>query len=101
MADKSLLVGDEAAELLLQYAALLAQISRGDSVTLRAIGVDGEEVEVGFLLNSGTVLLIESSTSRLPEPENLDAVEYMRGRLRSFDAHGDEPVGGDIEIEGD
>jgi hypothetical protein len=91
MADKSLLIGDEAADLLLEYAALLAQIGRGDSVKLRAIGADGDEVTVGFLLNSGTVLLIESSTSGLPEPDNGEAERYMRSRLDSYNPTQDQP----------
>jgi hypothetical protein len=93
MADKSLLIGDEAADVLLEYAALLAQIGRGDSVRLRAIGADGDEVTVGFLLNSGTVLLIESSTSTLPEPENGDPVAYMTARLDSYKPEGGGPEG--------
>jgi hypothetical protein len=84
MAEKSLLVGDQAADLLLEYAALLAQIGRGDSITLNAYGVDGAEVRVGFLLNAGTVMLIESSTSTLPEPDNEAVVAYMRQRLASY-----------------
>ncbi len=96
MADKSLLVGNEAADLLMQYAALLAQISRGDAINVSAIGVDGELVEVTFLLNSGTVLLAESSTSGLPEPDNAAVITYMRGQLDSYGpvagATGDSPV---------
>jgi hypothetical protein len=85
MADKSLLIGDDAADLLLAYAALIAQIGRGDQVSLHAIGADGDEVTVGFLLNSGTVLLIESSTgSTLPEPDNSDAIEYMSTQLDRY-----------------
>jgi hypothetical protein len=95
MADKSLLIGDEAGDLLLEYAALLAQIGRGDSVRLKAIGIDGDEVTAGFLLNSGTVLLIETSNSRLPEPDNGEAVRYMRSRLDSYNVlHDAEPLDG-------
>ena len=81
MADKSLLVGNEAAESLVQYAAVLARADSADSVTLNAIGIDGAEVQAMFLLNSGTVLLAESSTSGLPEPDNADVVQYMRDRI--------------------
>lgn len=84
MADKSLLIGDEAADLLLEYAALLAQIGGGDAVRVHAIGADGDPVTVGFLLNGGTVLLIETSTSTLPEPDNSEAIAYLRGRLASY-----------------
>jgi hypothetical protein len=91
MADKSLLIGDEAADLLLEYAALLAQIGRGDSIRLRAFGADGAEVTAGFLLNSGTVMIVESSPSTLPEPDNSDCVLYMRTRLESYRTVGDGP----------
>jgi hypothetical protein len=84
-ADRSLLVGDEAADLLLDYAALVAQLGRGDSVRMRAIGVDGEAVTVGFLLNSGTTMLIESSASTLSEPDNAVVVEHLRARLAEYD----------------
>jgi hypothetical protein len=84
MADKSLLVGDEAADTLLEYAALLARLSSGDSLRLRAIGADGDEVTATLLLNSGTVLIAETSTSSLPEPDNGAAVSYMRGRIDSY-----------------
>lgn len=97
MADKSLLVGDEAAGLLMRYAALLAQINRGDSLDLSAIGVDGEQVHVTFLLNSGTVLLAETSRSDLPEPDNSHAIRYMRGELDSYGRDGGSPAFDDDE----
>jgi hypothetical protein len=93
MADKSLLIGDEAADTLMAYAALVATKDTGQTVVLQAIGFDGVEVAVTFLLNSGTVLLVESSESTLPEPDNEDQVVWMRERLRAFDA----PDAGDIE----
>jgi hypothetical protein len=103
MADKSLLVGDDAADLLLEYAALLAQLGRGDSVSLRAVGADGDEVTAGFLLNGGTTLLVESTRSSLPEPDNERAVEYMRGRIGSASRfHGwDAAAAAEHEIEGE
>jgi len=97
MADKSLLVGDEAANLLMKYAALLAQINRGDALDIRALGVDGAEVEVTFLLNSGTVLLAETSASVLPEPDNGPAVQYMRAQLDSYGNDGGSSAAHDDE----
>jgi hypothetical protein len=84
MAEKSLLIGDEAADALTEYAALVAKIGGGDQVKLQAVGADGDEVTVTFVLNSGTVMLAETSRSTLPEPKNDDAVRYMRSRLNSF-----------------
>jgi hypothetical protein len=80
-ADKSLLLGDEAAELLVSYAALLGRKSSADDVTLNAYGSDGDPVEVTFLLNSGSVLVVESSESAVPEPDNHSGIDYMRDRM--------------------
>jgi hypothetical protein len=98
MADKSLLIGDDAADTLVEYAALVARIGSGDSVTLRAIGVDGEEVAATFLLNSGTVMMAQSTFSNLPEPDNSENIAYMRSRISNFDGsgaqatHSDDPL---------
>ncbi len=85
MADKSLLIGDDAADTLVEYAAFIARMSSGDSVTLHALGADGELVTATFLLNSGTVMITESTFSNLPEPENAREVAYMRSRLEAYD----------------
>jgi hypothetical protein len=81
-ADKSLLIGDEAAELLISYAALLGQQNSADDVTLSAWGADGDPVEVTFLLNAGTTLLVESSESTVPEPDNREAIVDLKERMR-------------------
>lgn len=102
MADKSLLMDNRSADLLLAYAALVAQIGRGDHVSLQAIGIDGQEVEVGFLLNSGTVMLIESSTSTLPAPDNHAGIEYMQQQLDSYGLDGhDDPHPFELDSDAD
>jgi hypothetical protein len=40
-ADKSLFMGDDAADTLLEYARLVADNERADTVTLRSISTDG------------------------------------------------------------
>jgi hypothetical protein len=79
--DKSLLVGDEAADVLLEYAASLATAKIGDNVTLNAISGDGQEVEATFLLDTGAPLMVETASSKLLEPDNSEVVEYMRRRI--------------------
>ena len=79
--DKSLLVGDQATDLLLQYASLLASESNADTVTLRAIGPDGNETEATFLLDTGVPLMAETTISSLPELDNAEAVAYMQERI--------------------
>jgi hypothetical protein len=81
VADKSLLAGDVAVDLLIEYATLLAQQNSADSIDLRAIGSDGDEVIATFLLNGGVTIIAETTTSTAPEPDNVKAEEYMHTRV--------------------
>jgi hypothetical protein len=80
-ADKSLLVGDEAADTITEYSALLAKHGSADTVTLSAFGADGDDVEATFVLDQGTVLMAESTHSSIPEPDNAEAVREMREKM--------------------
>jgi hypothetical protein len=80
-ADKSLLVGDEAADTITEYAAVLAKHGSADTVTLAAYGADGSDVEGTFVLDQGTVLMAETTHSSIPEPDNADAVMQMREKI--------------------
>jgi hypothetical protein len=75
--DKSLLVGDAAADALLKYAAYLASEARGDTVEMHAISSDGDEVTASFLLGPGVTMMAETTHTKLPEPDNTEALEYM------------------------
>jgi hypothetical protein len=81
LADKSLLIGDEAADLLVEYAKLLGQEQSADTVELHAIGPDGAEVVAGFLLNGGLTVVTETTTSALTEPDNRKAEQYMHSQI--------------------
>jgi hypothetical protein len=89
-AQKSLLFGDEAADLLLEYAATLADSNSADTVQIRAFGVDGDEVLATFLLSDGIDLMAESTHSPLPEPDNAEAIEHMRARMAAAANHTSE-----------
>jgi hypothetical protein len=80
-ADKSLLIGDAAADLLVQYAAALGSAGQSDSVSVHAISSDGDEVDAMFLLGEGAPLMNETTTSTLPELENSAVETYMRERM--------------------
>jgi hypothetical protein len=82
--DKSLLMDDEAADSLLEYARLLGEDSRADTVTVRALGADGNTVDVAFLLNASSVLVVESTNSIVEPPENDEAVRYMQERIEQL-----------------
>ncbi len=80
-AEKSLLVGDEIADLLLEYAALLASNSVADTVDVRSISSDGDEVVATFLLGEGAPLMSETTHSTIPQPDNLESELYIRERI--------------------
>jgi hypothetical protein len=80
--DKSLLIGDEIADLLLEYAALLTRESSGDTVEVAAISSDGDEVTASFLLGPGVTMMAETTHNTLPEPENTAAIEYVTEAMR-------------------
>ena len=79
--DKQMLIGDEVAAVLLEYAAQVARVGGGDSMTLRAIDTDGNDVEVTLLLDAGATLMSQTATTSVEEPDNREAVAYMRQRL--------------------
>jgi hypothetical protein len=77
-ANKSLLMDDDAADLLAEYAAVLGTNDQADAVHVRAIGSDGNEVDATIVLNSSSDLVIESTNSSAEAPDNDAAVAYMR-----------------------
>jgi len=80
-AEKSLLMGDEVADLLLEYTRILADSAKSDTVTVRAISPDGNTIDAAFLLNAATVMMAESTNSTMEAPPNEEAVRYMQERI--------------------
>jgi hypothetical protein len=80
-ADKSLFMGDEAADTLLEYARLVADSDRADTVTLRSVSPDGNTVDASFLLDASTILMVETTNSEMQPPDNTDAVQEMKDRI--------------------
>lgn len=79
--EKSLLVGDKAADTLMHYAALLARNHSADIVELRALGTDGSDVKATFLLDAGAPLMAETTHSSMSEPDNSDTIAYMQTQI--------------------
>ena len=84
--DKNLVLGDEAADLLVAYAAELARTQSADTVTINAYGADGDKVEATLLLDAGAPLMIETSHTDLAEPDNDEVVAYIRERMQQISA---------------
>ena len=81
-AEKSLLVGDDTADLLLEYAAALGTAGQADTVKVQAMSSDGDDVEATFLLGEGAPLMAETSTTKVPEPDNTDTDAYLRDKIQ-------------------
>lgn len=82
--DKSVLIGDEIADLLIEYAAELTTKGEADTVFVHAISSDGDEVEANFLIGPGAPIMSETTTWTVTEPDNAKTIEYIRGRLRTL-----------------
>lgn len=83
-ADKSLFMGDDAADTLLEYARLVADNERADTVTLKSISTDGNTVEASFLLDASTVLMVESTNSDVEAPDNTETVQDIKDRIAAI-----------------
>ena len=80
----SLYVGDEVAEVLLNYAAMLASNNQADTVELQVAETGGDEVLATLLLDGGTLLMTETTASAAPEPDNAKAIAYMKKRMTAL-----------------
>ena len=80
-ADKSLFIGDDVAGALVEYARLLADTSGADSVSLAGINAHGNLVNATFLLNSTSVILMQSTSRHVEAPDNSLVVRYLMNRI--------------------
>jgi hypothetical protein len=80
-ADRSLLVGDEAADALMEYARVLADNGRADTVVLSAMNADGNTVNATFLLSASTPVMVESTNSEVHPPDNEGVAQDIRDRI--------------------
>jgi hypothetical protein len=80
-AEKSLLVDDETADTLLEYAAALARRREADAVEIHAFSSDGDEVTATLLLDAGAPIMAETAQTSMQGPDNEPALAYMREQL--------------------
>ena len=83
---KSLFLGDEAADLLIEYARLVAKSQTSDTVTVPAVGSDGNQVRATFLLTTSTIIMVESTDSDFAGPLDEGTVEDLRQRIDRISA---------------
>jgi hypothetical protein len=78
--NRSVLIGDFAAQALIAYGTALADTGRADQVTLSVLDGGDAVHEVTFVLSRGMNLSSESSAFTLPEPDNADVVAMLEDR---------------------
>lgn len=78
----AILLDDDAADWMMEYARALGTAGMTDSVKLTGIGMDGNEVDATFLLNASTELVIQTTRNTLEGPSNNEAVGYMQERTQ-------------------
>jgi len=83
--DTLLLTGDIVANLVAEYAVLVARVGTADRVTLNAYDEGGDYVQATIVLTTGSSLLVESTNSNLPDPDNRDAESYVQTRIDRWD----------------
>lgn len=79
--EKSLLMGDEVVNLMMEYAVVLARTSSADQIDVEAITAEGERVTATFLMGPATIMVAETTQSSYPEPENGAVVSYLREQI--------------------
>jgi hypothetical protein len=83
--DASVLVGDAIAEVLFGYAAQAARSEAGESVEVRTVARDGQEVMVTLWLGAGApgvdVEAVETSLMQLTEPDNAELEVRLRAEM--------------------
>ena len=80
------LVGDNVADLLVRYTAVLSSKGDADAVDIEVLGPDGNPETATFALGPGILMTAETTRSELIEPDNSNIVAYMEQRLSRFSA---------------
>ena len=81
--ESSWLVGDDAANAILEYTVLMAKDGAADTVDVNVLGPDGNSEMTTLVLGPATMIQAQTTRSQLQEPENFELIVYIRERLRS------------------
>lgn len=84
-AGRPVLVGDAAADAVVDYTAVLMRASSADAVELRALDQNGRSIEVYYVLGGAAPVMAQTVDSSHAEPDNVEAVRYMRAAMRRLD----------------
>jgi len=79
--DTDWLIGDDAADLLLEYSVLLAKGGTADSVHMDVLSAGGEPQTVSMLIGPATMMTARPVSSDFAEPDNDASVADVRERI--------------------
>jgi hypothetical protein len=82
---RAVLVGDAAADAVVDYSAVLTRMASADTIELRALDENGHGIEAYYLLGGAAAVMAQTVESALAEPDNDEAVRYMRAAIRRLD----------------
>jgi hypothetical protein len=89
------LIGDDAADALLEYAVELARADSADSIEVAVLATDGRGIHLAALIGPATMMTAEDTDTPFAEPDNVDAVAGIRDRARLLVGH---PIAGPTEV---
>ncbi len=93
-AGDTLLLGDDVADALMDYAARLARQDSAVTITIRALDDGGTEHAVDILVGPATMMTATHVDSDLPEPDNAAVVADLARRVSLLES---PPAGQGVE----
>lgn len=84
--DTDWLIGDDAADLLLEYSVLMAKGGTADSVDVNVLTSHGEPEHVSLLIGPATMMTARPMDTEFPEPDNAGTVADVRERIQAIES---------------
>jgi hypothetical protein len=78
------LIGDEAADLLLEYSILMAREGHADAVEIAVLSSEGTEQMVTVLIGPATMMTARALETEFTEPGNAVHLEAIRERMSAI-----------------
>ena len=84
--DAAWLLGDEAAELLMDYSVMMARVNNADSVNVTMLDAEGSAQNLNILIGPATMMTSRETDSTYPEPENAATVAEVRAKIAAIES---------------
>jgi len=84
--DTDWLIGDDAADLLLEYSVLMAKGATADSLDVEVLTTEGARESVKLLIGPATMMTARPISSELEEPDNAETIADVRERINLIES---------------